>query len=93
MVGDARYIHTVNAGRPQIPQWYWNVAANPEVTLEFGTETVRARAVLLSDEESERLLAQFARDEPRLQEVLARMAAEAAPQPRRRIPLIRVERE
>jgi deazaflavin-dependent oxidoreductase (nitroreductase family) len=90
--GDRMYIHTVNAGRPQVPQWYFNLVANPEVTLEVGAETYRARAVLLDDAESERVLTQFAGQEPRLQAVLDRMTAEAAPLPRRRIPLIRVER-
>ena len=86
------YLHTVNAGRPQIPQWYWNLVANPEVTLEVGAETYRARAVPLDDAESERLLALFAVQEPLFQTVLDKMVAEAAPQPRRRIPLVRVER-
>jgi deazaflavin-dependent oxidoreductase (nitroreductase family) len=92
MDGDSMYIHTVNAGRPQIPQWYFNLLANPEATLEVGKATYRARAVALSDEESERVLAQYAKREPRLQAVLDRMTAEAAPQPRRRIPLVRMER-
>jgi deazaflavin-dependent oxidoreductase (nitroreductase family) len=86
------FIHTVNAGRPRVPHWYFNLVANPEVTLEVGKETYRARAVDLGEEESERLLAQFAEREPRLQAVLDRMSAEAAPRPRRRIPIVRVER-
>jgi deazaflavin-dependent oxidoreductase (nitroreductase family) len=90
--GDRMYIHTVNAGRPHIPQWYFNMVANPEVTLEVGNETYQARAVPLDDAESERLLAQLAGQEPRLQAVLDRMTAEAAPGPRRRIPLVRLER-
>jgi deazaflavin-dependent oxidoreductase (nitroreductase family) len=92
MDGDCMYIHTINAGRPQIPQWYWNLVANPEVTLEVGAETYQARAVPVEDQEGERLLARFADQDPRMQDVLDRMAAEAAPQPRRRIPLVRMER-
>lgn len=92
MAGDRMYVHTINAGRPQIPQWYWNLAANPEVTLEVGAETYQARAVLVEDQEGERLLAQFADRDPRMQEVLDRMTAEAAPQPRRRIPIVQMER-
>ena len=86
------YIHTVNAGRPWVPQWYWNMVANPDVTLEIGPETYRARAVPIGDEESERLIAEFAAAEPRMQPVLDRMTAEAAPNPRRQIPIVRVER-
>ncbi|MEX0782322.1 MAG: nitroreductase/quinone reductase family protein [Dehalococcoidia bacterium] len=92
MDGDQMYIHTVNAGRPQVPQWYWNMAANPDITLEIGAETHRATAVLMSEQESERLLARFADREPRLQPVLDRMTAEAAPNPPRQIPIVRVER-
>lgn len=92
MDGDRTYIHTINAGRPTIPQWYFNLVANPEVTLEVGSESYRARAVTLDDAESERLLAQFADRDPRFQPVLDRMTAEAAPRPRRRIPLVRLER-
>jgi deazaflavin-dependent oxidoreductase (nitroreductase family) len=86
------YIHTINAGRPQIPQWYWNLVTNPEVTLEVGAETYQARAVPVEDQEGERLLAQFADQDPRMQDVLDRMAAEATPQPRRRIPIVQMER-
>jgi deazaflavin-dependent oxidoreductase (nitroreductase family) len=92
MAGDRMYIHTVNAGRPQLPQWYFNLVANPQVTLELGKERYQARAVVMDDAESERLLAQFAGQEPRLQAVLDRMTAEAAPRPRRRIPIVRMER-
>ena len=92
MVGDHMYVHTVNAGRPQIPQWYWNMAANPEVTLEFGAEAVQARAELLDEQESERLLAQFAASVPLLQQVLDRMAEQAAPQRRRQVPLVKLNR-
>jgi len=92
MDGDRMYILTTNALKPQLPNWYFNLVANPEVTLEVGKETYRARAVVLDDAEGERYLAQLADREPRLQAVLDRMAAEAAPLPRRRIPIIRVER-
>lgn len=92
MDGGRMHIHTVNAGRPQIPQWYFNLLANPEVMLEMGTETYQARAVLLDDAESERLLAQFADQDPRLRERLDGMTDGAAPRPRRRIPIIRMER-
>ena len=62
------------------------------MTVEVGTETYQAQAVRLNDAESERILAQYAEREPRLQAVLDRMTAEAAPHPRRRIPLVRLER-
>ncbi|EWT00205.1 nitroreductase [Intrasporangium oryzae NRRL B-24470] len=41
-------------GAPQHPQWYHNLKANPEIDLQVGTETFRARARELSGEERER---------------------------------------
>jgi deazaflavin-dependent oxidoreductase (nitroreductase family) len=92
MDGDRMYILTMNAGRPQLPNWYWNLGANPQVTLEVGTETYQARAVVAGEVEGERLLAQFAGREPRLQAALDKMTADAAPRPRRRVPIVRLER-
>jgi deazaflavin-dependent oxidoreductase (nitroreductase family) len=90
--GDRLYIVAFNARKPTLPHWYFNLGAHPEVTLEVGTETYRARAVVLDDTEGERLLTQFAAREPRIQAALESMAAEAAPRPRRQIPIVRLER-
>ena len=43
------------AGAPHHPGWYHNLVANPEVTLEIGTERFRARAEVTSGEERQRL--------------------------------------
>ena len=43
------------AGAPHHPGWYHNLVANPEVTLEIGTEHFRARAEVTSGEERQRL--------------------------------------
>ncbi len=42
-------------GSDRNPPWYYNVAANPEVTVEIGTETFRATAVIHEGAERERL--------------------------------------
>jgi hypothetical protein len=47
---------------------------------------------VLDNAESERMLAHFANQEPRLKAALEAMAADAAPRPRRRIPVVRLER-
>jgi deazaflavin-dependent oxidoreductase (nitroreductase family) len=36
-----------NAGAPSHPDWYHNLVAHPDVTVEVGTETFDARAVVL----------------------------------------------
>ena len=43
------------AGAPHHPGWYHNLVANPEVTLEIGTERFQARAEVTSGEERQRL--------------------------------------
>ncbi len=43
-VGDAWAIFASKGGAPTNPDWYHNVVANPEVSIEVGTETVAARA-------------------------------------------------
>ena len=43
------------AGAPNNPDWYHNIKAHPAVTLEIGTERFRAKAIITSGEERERL--------------------------------------
>jgi deazaflavin-dependent oxidoreductase (nitroreductase family) len=43
------------AGAPTNPAWYHNLLANPEVTVEIGTETHEATAVPLEGEERDRI--------------------------------------
>ena len=45
--GDRLYIFGSKAGAPTDPDWYRNLVANPSVSVEFGTETFPARAVVL----------------------------------------------
>lgn len=48
------------AGAPTNPDWYHNLRANPEVTVEVGTDRYQARAVVVAEAERERLFAQMA---------------------------------
>lgn len=43
-VGDAYAIFASKAGAPTHPDWYHNLVANPEASIEVGTETKRVRA-------------------------------------------------
>lgn len=38
-------------GAPSHPGWYYNLLANPEVSVEYGTEEFRARASVASEPE------------------------------------------
>ena len=43
------------AGAPAHPAWFYNVRANPEVTVELGDGSFAARAVVTTGEERDRL--------------------------------------
>jgi deazaflavin-dependent oxidoreductase (nitroreductase family) len=55
--GERRLIFASKAGAPTSPDWYHNLVANPTVTVEVGTETYDARAVVVTGEERDRLYA------------------------------------
>ena len=49
------YVFASKAGAPTNPDWFHNIVANPAVTVEFGTETFPAKAVVLEGEERDRV--------------------------------------
>jgi deazaflavin-dependent oxidoreductase (nitroreductase family) len=52
-------------GGPTNPHWYHNLVAHPEVTIEVGPESFRARATVVDDEaEYERLYSQHSTKNP-----------------------------
>ena len=55
--GERRLIFASKAGAPTSPDWYHNLVANPTVTVEVGTETYDATAVVITGEERDRLYA------------------------------------
>ena len=50
-----RYIFASYAGSDSHPDWYYNLVANPTVTVEVGTETVEMTATPVSLEERDRI--------------------------------------
>jgi deazaflavin-dependent oxidoreductase (nitroreductase family) len=56
--GDAYVIVASKAGAPTHPAWYYNLVANPVVTVEVGRETFEARARLTEGAERDRLFAE-----------------------------------
>jgi deazaflavin-dependent oxidoreductase (nitroreductase family) len=55
--GDRVFIFGSKAGAPTSPDWYHNLVANPRVTVERGSETYAADAVVITGEERNRLFA------------------------------------
>lgn len=54
--GGKVYVIASKGGAPDNPDWYHNLVANPEVTVELGTETFEARAKVVEDEAERRRL-------------------------------------
>ncbi len=53
--GDRLLVIASNAGAPTHPDWYRNLVAHPQVTVEVGMETFDAIAVVTEGEERQRL--------------------------------------
>ncbi len=48
--GDRMYVIASKGGAPDNPDWYYNLEANPQVSVEYLTETFDAAAVEVEDE-------------------------------------------
>jgi deazaflavin-dependent oxidoreductase (nitroreductase family) len=60
-----RYIVTAgNAGSDRHPAWYYNLVANPDVTIEVETEVFEAVAIIADEPEREALYGLFAATYP-----------------------------
>ena len=53
--GDRLVVFATKGGAPKNPDWYHNLVANPGVTVEVGSETFEAEAVVVTGEERDRL--------------------------------------
>jgi len=54
--GDRIVVIAANAGAPAHPDWYYNLLANPLVTVEVGGERFPARATITDGAERDRLI-------------------------------------
>ena len=82
--GDRIIIVASKGGAPTNPDWYYNLLANPTVTVDRGTERFQARATVAESEERDRLYAQMAAQMPNFGEYQQKTT--------RIIPLIILER-
>jgi deazaflavin-dependent oxidoreductase (nitroreductase family) len=73
-----------NAGAPRHPDWYHNLVAQPEVTVEVTGDTYQATAVPLRGEERDTVFAWIADQYPFFADHQAKVA--------RRIPVVALER-
>jgi len=63
-VGDAFAVFGSKGGAPTNPDWYYNLIANPDVSVEVGTETHQVRARVPESEERRRIWEDQKRDVP-----------------------------
>jgi deazaflavin-dependent oxidoreductase (nitroreductase family) len=62
--GERLVVIASKGGSPTHPDWYRNLVAHPEVTIELGAETFRARATPAAEPERTRLFDQQAAQQP-----------------------------
>ena len=82
--GDRLLVFASKGGAPTNPDWYHNLLAHPEVTVEVGDETYKAIATPLTGEERDRLYAQWAEMYPQFDEYQKKTT--------RKIPAVALER-
>jgi deazaflavin-dependent oxidoreductase (nitroreductase family) len=58
--GGRIFVFASKGGAPTNPDWYHNLVANPQVTVEVGAETYPARAEVITGEERDRIYAEQA---------------------------------
>jgi deazaflavin-dependent oxidoreductase (nitroreductase family) len=66
--GNRYVVFASKAGAPTNPDWYHNLRAHPDVTIEVGTETLKATAHEATGEERDRLFATMAGRSPNFAE-------------------------
>lgn len=82
--GDRLLVFASKGGAPSNPDWYYNVIANPEVTVELGAEKFQARAVVVTGDERDRLYAMHSAQFPQFAEYQSKVE--------RKIPVVALER-
>jgi deazaflavin-dependent oxidoreductase (nitroreductase family) len=83
---DAVAVFASKGGAPTNPDWYHNVVANPEVTVELGDETFPARARVASGEERDAIWERQKREWPGFAEYEQKTAG------KREIPVVVLEK-
>jgi deazaflavin-dependent oxidoreductase (nitroreductase family) len=53
--GDRYLVFATKAGSDRNPDWYWNLLANPEATIEVGDETIAVHATELTGPERDEM--------------------------------------
>jgi len=62
--GEQLFVFASKAGAPTNPDWFHNLMAHPEVTVEVGVERFGARASVITGPERDRIYADHAAENP-----------------------------
>jgi deazaflavin-dependent oxidoreductase (nitroreductase family) len=81
--GESLYVFASAHGSDRQPDWYYNLVANPDITIEKGTETLAVRATVLHGGERDAIFARHAARFPIFTEYERKLA--------RTIPVIRLD--
>jgi deazaflavin-dependent oxidoreductase (nitroreductase family) len=77
--GDDLVVVAANRGSATHPSWYHNMVANPDVTVEVGTVTYAAKAVVATGDERARLWDKIAAVKPFLLDFQEKAGSRAIP--------------
>ena len=66
--GDRLFVFASRGGGPTNPDWYYNLVAHPEVTVEIGDQTYPAIAKPVTGEEHDSIYARWAQRYPQFRE-------------------------
>jgi deazaflavin-dependent oxidoreductase (nitroreductase family) len=83
-VGEALYVFASAHGSDRHPDWYHNLIAHPDITIEKGIETILVRAIVLTGGERDTIFARQAARFPTFADYERKLA--------RTIPVIRLDR-
>lgn len=73
------YLFATKGGAPTHPSWYFNLLANPEVSVEYLTETFRARAREVKGADRDRLWNELVSRKPRFGEYVEKADGRVIP--------------
>jgi len=73
------YVFASKAGAPTHPDWYHNLKATPEITVEYGTDSFTARLTELPEAEGQQKLAEQAELLPQFGEYVTSAAPRVIP--------------
>jgi deazaflavin-dependent oxidoreductase (nitroreductase family) len=80
LTDDDRYVvFASKGGAPTNPGWYWNLKANPDVTIEVGTDSIEATASEATGEQRERLFRAQADRFPQFDDYVQKAAGRKIP--------------